>query len=360
MRDRVRYEASRAARVARDQRRWREMLRTPPATGEPRVYYGIDRLPAPDDVVSGGFVKFQLLAEQLPNAPRDFNVLYLGSSSLPLDAAALVRVTRRRGARFAWNQNGVAYRAWFGDGWERANRLPARLHREADLVLYQSEFCRLSAERFLGRRSGRSEVLYNPVDTTSFTPAEQRPERPLTLLLGGSQYQRYRLDTALETLALLPEARLVVTGSLSWSAGAEHEGRELARSLGVAERVEFVGPYTRAQAPDVLRRGDILLHTKVNDPCPMLVLEAMACGLPVVYSATGGVPELVGADAGIGVAGEIDWERDRPPAPEALAAGVAAIEPEYGHHAASARNRAVDFDVRRWSARHRELFGELT
>ena len=52
----------------------------------------------------------------------------------------------------------------------------------------------------------------------------------------------------------------------------------------------------------MLRRAHVLLHTKVNDPCPTAVIEAMACGLPVAYPASGGTVELVGDEAGIGVA----------------------------------------------------------
>src|SRR5260370_1407304 len=75
---------------------------------------------------------------------------------------------------------------------------------------------RPSACRFLGVRTGSSEVLYKAVDTTEFTPA-QRPSRPRTLLLGGNQYQRYRVETALETLAALPDVRLLVAGRLSFA-----------------------------------------------------------------------------------------------------------------------------------------------
>ena len=79
------------------------------------------------------------------------------------------------------------------------------------------------------------------------------------------------------------------------------ELKNFQQGIGVAERVEFLGPYSQLEAPHILRRGHVLLHTKYNDPCPTAVIEAMACGVPVVYSSSGGVPELVGQEAGIGV-----------------------------------------------------------
>ncbi len=87
--------------------RWRKIAAESPRKHEPAVFYGYDQMPGRADVVFGGMVKFAMLAEHIPNAPRDFNLLYLGSSSMPRDASALVGLARRRGARFVWNQNGV-------------------------------------------------------------------------------------------------------------------------------------------------------------------------------------------------------------------------------------------------------------
>lgn len=343
--------------VAREQRRWREILRTRPARDTIRVSYGYDRLPARDELAFGGMVKFQLLADRLPNASRDFNVLYLGSSSMPPDALALAWLARRRGAKLVWNQNGVAYRGWFPHP-ERLNRPRARLLHRADHVIYQSAFCKQSADRFYGERRGSWEVLHNPVDTCRFTPAA-RPARPPTLLLGGNQYQRYRFETALRTLATLPEARLVVTGALSWSPDADADGRAAIARLGLVDRVELLGPYSQRDAPEVIRRGDVLLHTKYNDPCPTIVLEAMACGLPIVYSASGGTPELVGPEAGIGIEAPLDWERDHAPEPSALALAAATALERLPELSAAARERAERFDASHWVARHVELFEEL-
>ena len=339
-------------------RRHRRIARTAPSTEGVAVFYGQDRIPGPDEVAHGGTVKFQQLERVFPNEPSAFNVLYLGSSNRPADSSDLIRLARERGAAVVWNQDGVAYPGWHGPGWERTNEPLAEGLHAADHVFFQSEFCRLSSDRFLGERTGPAEVLPNPVDTKVFTPTT-RPERLLTLLLGGNQYQRYRLETAFETLRLLPQARLLVAGRLSWNPDPRIVQRELPGLLaGVEGRVELLGPYSQSSAPALYRRADVLLHTKYNDPCPTVVLEAMACGAPVVYSNSGGTPELVG-DAGIGVEAPLDWERDHPPDPEALAAAVLTCAVRLEELGTAARARALRFDVGGWLERHRTVFEAL-
>jgi glycosyltransferase involved in cell wall biosynthesis len=361
----------RALRVWRKPaRRWVTIALKAPVAGDViRVYYGHERVPGRSEIAHGGRVKFQALDEAFPNTSSGFNVLYVGSSYLPADARVLVRLARRRGAKIMVNQNGVAYPGWHGPGWERANRRHRDVLRHADYVVYQSAFCKLSADRFLGEPRGGCEVLHNPVDTQRFTPNNERPARALTLLLGGNQYQRYRFETGVRAFALVaervPEARLLVTGALSWTQRTEPgaaavDARKLLDELGVRERVVFTGSYSQQDAPGLIRQADIFLHTKYNDPCPGAVIEALACGLPVVYSASGGVPELVGDDAGIGVPAPLDFEQDHPPDPFALAEAILAVVERLDQLAAIARRRAVErFDVRPWIARHREIFMDV-
>jgi glycosyltransferase involved in cell wall biosynthesis len=311
-------------------------------------------------------VKFQRLQEIFPNQYRRFNILYLGSSSLPADSAGLLRLARRRGAAIVWNQNGVAYPAWAGDRVDAING-PMRLGlRTADHVFFQSDFCRRSAETFLGPPAGPAEVLHNAVDTSTFVPAPRPGRRPLTLLLGGDQLQSYRLESALRALALVRadrcDARLLVTGLVSWPGAdnASAHSRLLARELGVEHAVEWLGSYAQSQAPALMQRADVLLHTKVNDPCPNVVIEALACGLPVVYADSGGVPELVGPDAGRGVPVRADWQVEEPPDPAFLAAAVAVVAADLGEYGRAARERAVErFGFPAWVERHRRVFGDL-
>ena len=195
--------------------------------------------------------------------------------------------------------------------------------------------------------------------SSSFTPAESVPAAGPVLVLGGDQTQEYRLELALRTLAAVlrfaPEATLLVTGRLVSRA------EPLVEELGLHGRVELVGRYSQREAPEFLRRAHLLLHTKVKDPCPSAVIEAMACGLPVVYPASGGTVELVGDEAGIGVPHPDSWERDLPPSPEALAQAVADVLPRRADYAAAATERAVErFALEPWLDRHEELFSELT
>jgi glycosyltransferase involved in cell wall biosynthesis len=317
-----------------------------------RVFYGHDRVPEPGGPVAGGSAKFQRLAQRFPNSPTDFSLLYLGSTWLPRDAGPLLGLARRRDIPIVVNQSGVAYPGWAGGETERINGEFRRALLAAEHVLYQSEFCKRSADEFLGQAPGTWEILYNAVDVEQFTPGE--PPNESVLLLAGDQTQAYRLEAALRALALLPDATLIVSGRLV------SDPQPLIRELGVGDRVELSGRYAQRDAPALYRRADVLLHTKVQDPCPTAVIEAMACGLPVVYAASGGTVELVGDEAGAAVPHPVGWERDEPPTPEAFADGVRRVLAERDRYAAAARARAVErFALEPWLERHGELFREL-
>ncbi len=317
------------------------------------MFYCHDTVPAPGDAVAGGSGKFQRLAQRFPNSPADFSLLYLGSTWLPRDLVPLLWLARRRHTPIVVNQSGVAYPGWAGEATDRINGRFRRALLAADHVLYQSEFCKQSADQFLGVPRGSWEVLYNAVDVEHFAPNGTPAGGPV-LLLAGDQTQAYRLESALRTLSHLPDARLIVTGRVVC------DPQPLLQELAVADRVEFAGRYAQSEAPALFRRAHLLLHTKVKDPCPTAVIEAMACGLPVVYAASGGTVELVGDEAGIGVKHPESWERDEPPDPEALAEAVRRVLAERGSYAAAARRRAVErFALEPWLDRHAELFGDL-
>jgi glycosyltransferase involved in cell wall biosynthesis len=346
------------ARYGRAASRWARLLTGGRARPGLRVFYGWDLIPGPGEPVAGGTAKLQKLAARWPNRPTDFSLLYLGTTYLPRDLRPLLWVARRRGARIVVNQDGVAYPGWAGEETDRLNAPLRRTLHTADHVVYQSLFSKRSSDHFLGEPAGTWEVLPNAVDVDVFTPGTPPADGPV-LLLGGDQTQEYRLELALATfrhvLDAHPGARLVVGGRL-----VSDPGPTLAR-LGLASSVEFTGRYAQRDAPAVYRRAHVLLHTKVNDPCPTAVIEAMACGVPVAYAASGGTVELVGDEAGVGVPHPDGYDRDEPPSAEALAAAVSAVLADRERLSAAARARVVErFALPAWLDRHAEIFGGLT
>ena len=350
-------DSERAARYARAAARWARLLTGGRVQPGLRVFYGWDRIPGPGEPVAGGTAKLQKLAERWPNSPADFSLLYLGSTYLPRDLRQLLWVARRRGARIVVNQDGVAYPGWAGDRTDELNIPLRRTLRAADHVVYQSAFSKRSSDLFLGEPGGPWEILPNAVDVERFTPGTPPADGPV-VLLGGDQTQAYRLELALEAfrhvLDAEPGARLLVSGRLV------SDPEPTLRRLGLDASVDFVGRYAQAEAPQVFRRAHVMLHTKVNDPCPTAVIEAMACGVPVAYAASGGTVELVGDEAGVGVPHPDGFERDEPPAASELAGAVLRVLADRERLAAGARRRAAErFALGPWLDRHAELFGSL-
>jgi glycosyltransferase involved in cell wall biosynthesis len=351
--------------VRAERRRWQPIV----SHEAIRVFYGRDHIPRRDEPASGGIVKCQDLESLFPNAPQGATMMYWVSSALPPAPGVVWRYARKAQAQMVWNQNGVAIPAYHDKAGCRAINAPRRsLFLDADYVVYQSAFCEKTARRFLGERQGPSEVLYNPVDTTVFTPKSHAgiSDEPV-LLLAGSHCHQYRVFSAIRGLAEMKRrgmaVRLVIAGRLVWENASEDCSQQLlalSKELDVSDHVTLRGEYRQVEAVDMMRSGDILLHTKYMDPCPRLVVEAMACGLPVVYSGSGGVPELVGDEAGVAVAAPEDWDRIHEISPSEMADAVAQVLAAYPAYSHAARTRAeTRFDVKPWLSRHKEIFEAL-
>jgi glycosyltransferase involved in cell wall biosynthesis len=322
--------------------------------------YG-DVIPSSSEIIHGGKIKIVHLQEEFPENDSSFNILYLVSSAQPHFAETIVRWAKKNGVKFIWNQDGVAYSAWAGSNTKSQNEGLRRLIHLADYVIYQSSFCRDSADRFLGSVAVPSEILPNCVDTEKFSPRkESLTPSPWVLLTAGTHQQPERVFTVLRTTAVLSERkkeiRLVLAGRLDWPQ-AEHEVKETIRNLGLDNQVVFYPAFTQEEAPDLYRQAHVCIHPKYKDPCPTVVIEAMACGLPVIGSNSGGMPELVGLDGGILIDVPESWEQMVYPEPEIMADAVEFIFSDLQRFQAKARERAVaHFSKVRWTDRHRDIF----
>jgi UDP-glucose:(heptosyl)LPS alpha-1,3-glucosyltransferase len=173
-------------------------------------------------------------------------------------------------------------------------------------VVCNSQMVRDEIRDRFGVAADRLHVIYNAVDTASFTP-EVRAKRAevrdrhriaadaLVYLQVGSGFERKGLATTLDALARSDgNAHLIVVGK------DRHlpRYRERARALGLAGRVTLTGPVNDPRP--YYGSADAFVLPSLYDPCPNAALEAMACGLPIVTSTRSGAAELArAADAGL-------------------------------------------------------------
>ena len=168
----------------------------------------------------------------------------------------------------------------------------------------------------LGVPADKVRVLRNGVDLALFHPVDKRAARAELGLDGrvlvsiGHLIERKAHDLVIRALPLLPATTLVIAGDgpLRGALGT------LAASLGVAQRVRFLGSVAQRDLAALYSAADILVLASSREGWANVLLEAMACGTPVVASNVWGTPEVVAAPA----AGELMADRT----PEAIAQSV--------------------------------------
>ena len=142
------------------------------------------------------------------------------------------------------------------------------------------------------------EIIVNGVDTDEFRPgASERAvfgtedAATLALFAGDITTTRKNLDVVLRALLLAPDISLAVAGRLEGSPYPT-----LAKSMGLDHRVYFLG--FQADMPRLMRSADFFLLPSKYEPFGLVVLEAMASGLPVLTSKEAGIAPLIDQDVG--------------------------------------------------------------
>lgn len=286
----------------------------------------------------------------------------------PYDAVLVIMLTRHlgallkakaRGVRIVQRLDGVLWR-------QRAEHWPfrARMEQEmrngimrlirrrvADHVVYQSRFIQECWDSAYGRTRTPSSVIHNGTSLDRFQPAgpaEQRSAGLRAIAVEGTWAEHE--VSVVERLA----AQLDAThGPVEiWLCG--NLAPELQRHTWRAP-VRYLGPVANDDLARYERSADVFLSCEVNPPCPNAVVEALACGLPVVGFDTGALAELVG-DGGLCVPyGGDPWALDVPDV-VGLAGAVSEAVRDRERLAQRARTRAeTHFDVEVMIDRYLEL-----
>lgn len=239
------------------------------------------------------------------------------------DGPAAAWIAQRLGLPLSLKARGSDITYWGGLDFAREQMLEAA--RRATGILSVSQAL---AEEMVGMGMPREKITlhYTGLDRDRFRPFDHTrlraqisgeigfalPDNAPLLVSVGALITRKGHDIAIGALPMIEGARLVVVGK------GEDEAhlRDLARDLGLADRVHFAGSLDHDLLPLILSAADVMVLPTSNEGLANAWVEALACGTPVVTCDVGGARELIACDT----AGRL-VERN----PEAVAEGVNSI-----------------------------------
>lgn len=199
-----------------------------------------------------------------------------------------VHTARTQGGPYAWYQ--WAY-STLNTWWER------RAFAQARHLVAVSDRVRSEVE---AAQAGEAPitVIPNGVDLDEFKPgtADRQAlglplDQPLALFVGDLRTARKNLSTVLRAVAQVPAWHLAVVGDVEGSPFPDQ-----ARALRIEERVHFLG--FRRDVPHLMRAAETLICPSWYEPFGLVVLEALASGLPVITTSTVGAAQLVSPQCG--------------------------------------------------------------
>lgn len=154
----------------------------------------------------------------------------------------------------------------------------------------------------LGVADERIRVLRNGVDLELFQPRDRDSLRRkhglsgFTIASVGHLIERKGHDHIIRALAAMPDVTLLIAGDGPESGAL----KQLASDFGVSERIRFLGALDQSAICDIYNCADVLVLASSREGWANVLLEAMACGTPVVASAVWGTPEVVASpEAGV-------------------------------------------------------------
>ena len=168
----------------------------------------------------------------------------------------------------------------------------------ADLIFCLSEFSKRDISRAYHLPFSKLAVTYAGVDSsfTANTPRRNRShDDPFSLLFCGrlnGPHEQKGVDILLKSLPLiLPHRKVVLT--IIGAGPRLPQYQALAAELGIGEHVRFLGFVEHQEMPRKYQQADLFVLPSRRESFGLVLAEAMACGLPVVATTAGAIPEVV-------------------------------------------------------------------
>lgn len=288
-----------------------------------------DRL---DLVVANGFITW---------AAADVNAVHHVHS---ISRRSPFHAAHVRSGPYAWYQwLFSALNAW----WEKG------AFRKARVLVAVSDKVR-DELRTIGMPEEAIQVIRNGVDVEEFSPGvvdrtalDLPSDVPLALFVGDIRTPGKNLDTVLKAARRVPDLHVAVAGSTEKSPYPQ-----MADDLEIGERIHFLG--YRGDVPDLMRAADLFAFPSRYEACSLVMLEALASGLPVITAQTAGGAEIVEEAGGTVLSDPGDTE--------ALARALRTLlaEPDrLAHLSKGARATAKNYSWERMARQYLDLFEEL-
>lgn len=205
------------------------------------------------------------------------------------------------------------------------------------------------------RREGYSKkrlsVFYNAIDTRRFSAEGPPASLPIVLGMAARLIPLKRVDRIIDLTVQLRELGLNVRLSIAGDGPERAKLESLASEYGLEEHVEFLGMVS--DMPAFYKNIHLLCLASETEDLPMVLIEAMAAGRPVIASDVGGIAELT--KGGIGFLVE-DWERDK--LAEEVAGFISNIDWQ-ACHIHNSRFAREGFDEREYAIRLLDLYRSL-
>ena len=162
----------------------------------------------------------------------------------------------------------------------------------------------------LGAPADRLSVVLHGVDLDLFRPPSDRAALRAklgmiapTVMCVGYLVDNKGIDLAIRAIAGLPGVRLLIAGTGPCAPAL----KALAESLGAVDRIDFLGHVNQGALPDLYGAVDVVANCSEREGISNVLLEALACGTPLVATPVWGSPEVVSApEAGILTQGRTD------------------------------------------------------
>ncbi|MEM1661171.1 MAG: glycosyltransferase family 4 protein [Candidatus Bathyarchaeia archaeon] len=217
-----------------------------------------------------------------------------------LTAETLILLNKLRNIPIILNIHGIVYKmnTKAQEGNVLRNKLSLISHikmRGMDKIVVNSRYMKVIASSYYNLPENKIVMIPNGVDIKIFTPFGDRVELdgdPAILYVGRISWEK-GIDVLVKALKLLKEDFKGVRVHIVGSGSSIRNVILLAKRLNVDSYIEFHGSVSHYTLPFIFRGADVFVLLSRVESFGMVLLEAMGCGLPVVASEVGGIPEII-------------------------------------------------------------------